>query len=86
MPKTKEAADSPIDAFVLSHLEQNEIQQVELADRSYSVIVGDGAVHELGSLIPAKAKRAAIVTQANTALEAAAARVPETAAAASGSH
>lgn len=39
------------------------IVPVELADRSYDVIVGDGAVHELGTLIPAKAKRAAIVTQ-----------------------
>ena len=41
------------------------IVPVELADRSYSVLVGDGAVSELGSLIPAKAKRAAIVTQAS---------------------
>lgn len=40
------------------------IVPVPLADgRSYDVIVGDGAVHELGTLIPAKAKRAAIVTQ-----------------------
>jgi len=40
------------------------IVPVELADRSYSVVVGDGAVSELGSLVPAKARRAAIVTQA----------------------
>ena len=39
------------------------IVPVELADRSYSVLVGDGAVSELGSLIPSTAKRAAIVTQ-----------------------
>ena len=41
------------------------IVPVELADRSYSVVVGDGAVSELGSLIPPKARRAAIVTQAS---------------------
>ena len=41
------------------------IVPVELADRSYSVIVGDGAVTELGSLVPAKARRAAIVTQSS---------------------
>ena len=40
------------------------IVPVDLADRSYSVIVGDGATAEVGSLLPAKAKRAAIVTQA----------------------
>jgi len=39
------------------------IVPVDLADRSYRVLVGDGAVSELGSLIPSKAKRAAIVTQ-----------------------
>ena len=45
------------------------IVPVPLADgRSYDVIVGDGAVHELGTLIPAKAKRAAIVTQASIPL------------------
>ena len=41
------------------------IVPVELADRSYSVIVGDGAVTELGSLVPSKARRAAIVTQSS---------------------
>jgi len=40
------------------------IVPVKLADRGYNVIVGDGAVSELGSLVPPKAKRAAIVTQA----------------------
>jgi len=45
------------------------IVPVELADRSYSVVVGDGAVSELGSLIPAKAKRAAIVTQEGIPVE-----------------
>jgi len=40
------------------------IVPVKLADRGYNVIVGDGAVRELGSLVPPKAKRAAIVTQA----------------------
>ena len=41
------------------------IVPVELADRSYSVIVGDGVVTELGSLVPSKARRAAIVTQSS---------------------
>ncbi|MEY2582944.1 MAG: 5-deoxy-5-amino-3-dehydroquinate synthase [Ilumatobacteraceae bacterium] len=36
---------------------------VGLGDRSYDVLVGHGALHELGGLIPASAKRAAIVTQ-----------------------
>ena len=40
------------------------IVPVELADRSYSVVVGDGAVSEVGSLLPQKARRAAVVTQA----------------------
>ena len=39
------------------------IVPVELADRSYDVIVGNGAVSELGSLIPPTARKAAIVTQ-----------------------
>jgi len=38
---------------------------VDLGERSYDVIVGPGAVSELPSVIPAKAKRAAIVTQSN---------------------
>lgn len=37
--------------------------QVPLADRTYRVVVGDGAVAELPTLMPPKAKRAAIVTQ-----------------------
>ena len=45
------------------------IVPVELADRSYSVIVGDGAVTELGSLVPAKARRAAIVTQSSISVQ-----------------
>lgn len=36
---------------------------VELGARSYDVIVGAGARHELASLVPRGAKRAAIVTQ-----------------------
>lgn len=40
------------------------IVPVELADRGYDVIVGDGAISELASLIPSRARRAAVVTQA----------------------
>lgn len=36
---------------------------VPLADRSYDVLVGRGARHELASLVPPTARRAAIVTQ-----------------------
>lgn len=36
---------------------------VELADRSYDVLVGAGARHELSSVIPEGARRVAIVTQ-----------------------
>lgn len=45
------------------------IVPVELAERSYQVIVGDGAVHELASLVPPKARRAAIVTQAGIGVD-----------------
>lgn len=37
---------------------------VELADRSYPVVVGHGARHRLAELIPATAQKVAIVTQA----------------------
>jgi 5-deoxy-5-amino-3-dehydroquinate synthase len=36
---------------------------VPLADRSYDVVVGDGAIAELGSLLPPSATRVAVVTQ-----------------------
>ena len=36
---------------------------VQLGDRSYPVIVGAGARHQLDSVVPSTAKRAAIVTQ-----------------------
>ncbi len=36
---------------------------VQLADRSYEVLVGDGARNEIARLIPERAKRVAIVTQ-----------------------
>lgn len=42
---------------------------VNLGDRSYPVVVGDGARHELASLVPASARRAAIVTQAGVGVE-----------------
>jgi len=38
--------------------------EVALGDRSYPVVVGDGARDELAALVPARAQRAAIVTQA----------------------
>ena len=37
--------------------------EVPLGDRSYTVIVGDGAVESLPQLVPERAQRAAIVTQ-----------------------
>ena len=37
---------------------------VELADRSYEVVVGEGARHELARVIPSGVRRVAIVTQA----------------------
>jgi 5-deoxy-5-amino-3-dehydroquinate synthase len=37
--------------------------RVPLGDRSYDVLVGNGARHELGGLMPSTAKRAVIVTQ-----------------------
>ena len=40
------------------------IVPVQLADRSYDVLVGDGVRSELSRLIPERAKRVAIVTQA----------------------
>ena len=42
-----------------------ELRRVEvpIAGRSYEVLVGRGAAEQLGTLLPATAKRAAIVTQ-----------------------
>jgi 5-deoxy-5-amino-3-dehydroquinate synthase len=37
--------------------------EVPLAGRSYEVLVGSGARHRLGSLLPSRARRAAVVTQ-----------------------
>lgn len=45
------------------------IVPVQLADRTYDVVVGDGAIDELGSLVPPAARRAAIVTQASIPVE-----------------
>jgi 5-deoxy-5-amino-3-dehydroquinate synthase len=42
--------------------------RVQLADRSYDVLVGHGARAELASLLPSTARRAAIVTQAGIPL------------------
>ncbi len=43
--------------------------RVPLADRSYDVLVGDGARHELASVIPESARRVAVVTQEATGVE-----------------
>ncbi len=41
-------------------------EEVHLADgRSYPVLVGAGARHELGAVVPSQARRAAVVTQSN---------------------
>jgi 5-deoxy-5-amino-3-dehydroquinate synthase len=42
---------------------------VPLADRSYPVLVGDGARHHLAHLMPANVRRVAIVTQAKIPVE-----------------
>ncbi|MBK5223333.1 MAG: 3-dehydroquinate synthase [Acidimicrobiia bacterium] len=42
---------------------------VALAERSYDVVVGDGARHELSTLMPPQARRAAIVTQEGLPVE-----------------
>ncbi len=42
---------------------------VDLGDRSYPVLVGAGARHELGGLVPRSARRAAIVTQESIGVE-----------------
>ncbi|MFM8418036.1 MAG: 3-dehydroquinate synthase family protein, partial [Actinomycetota bacterium] len=43
--------------------------RVELGERSYDVVVGRGAVGELGSLIPRGVRRAAIVTQTSVPVD-----------------
>jgi len=45
------------------------IVPVELADRSYEVLVGDGVRSELSRVIPERAKRVAIVTQEGLGIE-----------------
>lgn len=42
--------------------------RVPLADRSYDVLVGAGAVRELASLLPVSARRAVVITQAGIPL------------------
>jgi 5-deoxy-5-amino-3-dehydroquinate synthase len=39
--------------------------EVPLGDRSYPVLVGDGARHELASVLPKGTRRVAVITQAN---------------------
>jgi 5-deoxy-5-amino-3-dehydroquinate synthase len=43
--------------------------EVATASRSYPVIVGDGVLGELGGLLPQRARRAAVVTQANIGID-----------------
>ena len=50
-------------------IESCTVVRVPLADRSYDVIVGHGARHRLGEVLPKSARRAAIVTQAEIELE-----------------
>lgn len=38
-------------------------ERVNLGERSYDVVIGDGAIGEIGSLIPSTARRAVVVTQ-----------------------
>ncbi|MGE5211468.1 MAG: 3-dehydroquinate synthase family protein, partial [Acidobacteriota bacterium] len=42
---------------------------VPLGDRSYGVVIGEGAVAELAAVLPASAKRVAVVTQPGIPLE-----------------
>jgi 5-deoxy-5-amino-3-dehydroquinate synthase len=42
---------------------------VDVGHRRYEVVVGDGARHELSSLLPPQARRAAVVTQAGLDVE-----------------
>ena len=50
--------------------------EVPLGDRSYPVLVGDGARHELGSVLPEGTRRAAVVTQANIGVSSRSGRAP----------
>jgi 5-deoxy-5-amino-3-dehydroquinate synthase len=43
--------------------------EVPLGDRSYPVLVGDGARHELASVLPAGTRRVAVVTQSGIGVE-----------------
>ncbi|HVE18914.1 MAG TPA: 3-dehydroquinate synthase family protein [Ilumatobacteraceae bacterium] len=43
--------------------------EVPLGDRSYDVLIGHGARHELAGLLPPTAKRAAVVTQAGIPID-----------------
>ena len=44
-------------------------ERVELGERSYDVVIGDGARHELSAVLPAGAKRVAVVTQGAVPVE-----------------
>ena len=43
--------------------------EVPLGDRSYPVLVGDGARHELATVLPAAIRRVAVVTQPGIGVE-----------------
>lgn len=44
-------------------------ERVELGERSYDVVIGDGARHELPTVLPSRAKRVAVVTQGDIPVE-----------------
>ena len=43
--------------------------KVELAERSYSVLVGHGTIDQLEAMLPKSAKRAVLVTQSQIGLQ-----------------
>ena len=45
------------------------VERVTLGEGSYDVVVGAGARHRLAAMIPARARRAAVVTQAGVGVE-----------------
>ena len=46
-------------------MSSQQVVRVELGERSYNVVVGSGVRSQIANMVPATAKRAIIVTQAN---------------------
>ena len=44
-------------------------ERVDLGERSYDVVIGDGARHELSAVLPSRARRVAVVTQGDIPVE-----------------